>query len=186
MGTKRKTDAPLTDKGDLYLPRDFRKDTDAVEKDTDSAWALFQEAQARHEGRFADTSPASTGPQDLQVDRRYARTSPAGLDAASASPRAAPKDRVATVEDAMVEARRANRVCPRPNHWQQMFDMLPGKQRNRPAPPLIGTAWNTTPPLSKRARLREHLEWAAEHGQLDPILAFVRSLPETEWLHMDD
>ncbi|MES2786223.1 MAG: hypothetical protein V4684_12235 [Pseudomonadota bacterium] len=184
---KRRKDAPLTEKGDLYLPRDFHAGTDAVEKNTDSAWAQFQEAEQHAERRFADTTPTSTAPQELEVDRRYARTTAAELTLSTAPPTPAkPRGGAATVEVAMVEARRNNRVCPKPHQWQQLFDMLPDGPDGHPPPPLTGAAWASTPSLSKRMCLRQHLEWAALHGRLDTVLSFMRGLAETEWLHMDD
>ena len=86
----------------------------------------------------------------------------------------------------MVEARRNNRVCPRPNHWQALYDLLPDKKKNKPTPPLIGPSWNSSPSITKRTCLREHFEWAEQHGVLEEVLAFVRALPETDWFHMND
>lgn len=81
------------------------------------------------------------------------------------------------------------RVCPQPQPWNELWNMLPGKQRNgtgwEPPLPLILAAWSDTPPLSKMLRLSEHLKWAADHGSLDSVGAFVRSLPENQWYHGD-
>ncbi|WP_152682752.1 hypothetical protein [Caenimonas sp. SL110] len=184
---KRRKDSLLTDRGELYLPRDFRAGTEAVERDTDSAWASFQEMEAHADRRFADTAPLSSTPQDTPGDRRYARTAAGGLTMAS-TPALTPAPAVgpATVEDAMVEARRNNRVCPKPERWQELFAMLPDVQKGKPPPPLVGSSWANTPSLSKRMCLREHLEWAAQHGRLDAVLSFMRGLPETDWFHMGD
>ena len=174
--------APLTDTGALYTTRDFRSQTQAVEKDTDSAWDLWVEAnKSPEEKQKTDPRYARTAPQGLT-------TVPAGLgeDPGSETEALRRSQQLCTVEDAMVEARRNNRVCPRPNHWQALYDLLPDKKKNNPTPPLIGPAWNSTPSITKRTCLREHFEWAEEHGVLEEVVAFVRVLPETDWFHMND
>jgi len=191
---KKKPDSsPLTDTGALYSARDFRAQTNAVEKDTDSAWDMWVEA--------------NKAPEDTQrIDPRYARTGPASLtnDQAGGGMSTVPAklgedpgtesearlrrrtSRVATVDDAMVEARRNNRVCPRPNQWQTLYDMLPNRTKSKPTPPLIGAKWNSTPSITKRTCLREHFEWAEQHGVLAQVMNFMKALPETDWFHMND
>jgi hypothetical protein len=95
-----------------------------------------------------------------------------------------------TLEEVFVEARRDNRICPQPRRWQELFDMLPDKRPKgaswEPAPPLILAAWWTTPAFLRMLRLREHIEWAAEHGCLDQIHSFLSQLPEDEWHHIGE
>lgn len=55
-----------------------------------------------------------------------------------------------------------------------------------PAPPLILAAWHDTPALLKKLRLKGHLEWAEQHGSLDPVDKFLRELPEMDWHHWGD
>jgi hypothetical protein len=38
----------------------------------------------------------------------------------------------------------------------------------------------------KMIRLREHLEWAEKHGELDSVDKFLRALPETDWHHLGE
>jgi hypothetical protein len=66
----------------------------------------------------------------------------------------------------------------------ELFEMLRGRQPNRPTPPLIGAVWKGTPAISKRMCLREHFEWAEASGDLAAVLDFVKQLPEEDWLHM--
>ena len=77
------------------------------------------------------------------------------------------------------------RVCPLPQHWNNLWEMLPGKVRLgagwSPSLPLILGAWWETCDLEKRIRLREHLEWAASHGTLDDVDGFLRSLAPGDW-----
>ncbi|MRD48216.1 hypothetical protein [Caenimonas koreensis] len=189
---KKKFDpAPLTDTGALYSARDFRAQTNAVEKDTDSAWDMWVEANKSIEQKPpGDQGYARTGPVSLTSDHASTMsTVPAklGEDPGSESEaRMRRRNRVATVDDAMLEARRNNRVCPRPNHWQTLYEMLPNRTKSKPTPPLIGPLWNSTPSITKRTCLREHFEWADQHGVLAQVMNFMKTLPETDWFHMDD
>jgi hypothetical protein len=67
---------------------------------------------------------------------------------------------------------------------------LPGRSRVgvgwQPAPPLILSAWHDTPPMLKRLRLAEHIEWAAKHESLEVIGKFLRDLREGDWHHIGD
>ncbi len=82
------------------------------------------------------------------------------------------------------------RVCPVPQKWQELYELLPNKIRKgsgwEPALPLILAAWWDTPHLSKMLRLREHLEWADDQGVIHSVDSFLRSLPEDQWYHGND
>jgi hypothetical protein len=173
---------------DPYIRGDALPAPVAVELNSDSAWQLWNEAHQQHEARFADTAPMPVAPPP-SVDRGYATTEPGGLMAASGPGQAAPrgpKVKPPTVDEAMLEARKNNRVCPIPARWQELYEMLPNRKPNQPTPPLVGGPWLATPSISKRMCLREHLEWAESRGHLEPVLAFLKQLPETEWHHMGD
>ncbi|MEP6791487.1 MAG: hypothetical protein ABI907_08965 [Ramlibacter sp.] len=142
----------------------------AVEEAGDTAWAMFQDLSATHEARFAATEPA---PLPMRA--------PPPPSAA-----AVPQRKQITVEEVILESRKNNRVCPMPARWQQLYDMLPGKQRHQPPPPVIGAAWNVTPSMSKRMCLRDHIEWADKQGMLGHLHAFLKLLPEDQWHHMGD
>lgn len=99
-------------------------------------------------------------------------------------------DSPASEEDVLAIATRAGRVCPLPQAWSRLYDLLPGKRRVgggwEPALPLILAAWQDTTAVAKGNRLREHIQWAASHGALDPVREFLETLPEDQWLHLDD
>ena len=82
------------------------------------------------------------------------------------------------------------RICPLPDHWNQLWEMLPDKRRSGatwvPAPPLILAAWSSSDPLAKAARLLEHIEWANKHNDMDRVAEFLRALPESAWFHIGD
>jgi hypothetical protein len=77
-----------------------------------------------------------------------------------------------------------------PNKWHELYKLLPNAQQQgaswEPALPLILAAWWDTPHLSKIIRLREHLEWADDHGAIFLVDSFLRSLPEDQWYHAND
>lgn len=97
---------------------------------------------------------------------------------------------MATLEEVLTEVQKNNRVCPQPQRWQQLFDMLPNKQRKgagwKPPLPLILAVWCDTPAMLKMLRLREHVDWAVSHGCLDEVYLFLRELPEDQWHHIGE
>lgn len=173
-----------------YGDIDRAKPPEAKISDTDTAWALWQEANSPPPSDFAPTQPVSLPMPLPKGDRRYASTVPSALTKASpaqATP-AAPSTRRVTAHEVLAEARRNNRVCPQPRAWQALYEMLPGKRQVEhgwePAPPLTGSAWTRTPALAKRMCLRDHIEWAERQGCLDAVFDFLKQLPEEEWLYI--
>jgi hypothetical protein len=97
---------------------------------------------------------------------------------------------MATLEEAIAEATKNGRVCPMPMHWGQLYELLPNRRRKgagwEPALPLILAAWHESPALFKALRLKEHLVWAASHGSIDQVYAYMVSLPEGDWYHYNE
>lgn len=95
-----------------------------------------------------------------------------------------------TVEEVLTEIQKNNRICPQPQRWQQLYELLPDRKYKgagwEPALPLILAAWWDTPAMLKIVRLREHIEWAATHGSLEQVHQFLLSLPEDEWHHIGE
>jgi hypothetical protein len=95
-----------------------------------------------------------------------------------------------TLEAILAEVQKNNRVCPQPQQWQKLYDLLPDKKRSdagwEPALPLILAAWWDTPALPKILRLREHIEWADAHGCLAEVREFLSTLSEDQWHHVGD
>lgn len=175
-----------------YEVGDLIPKPEVVERDGDSAWAMFNALVEQHDAKFADTVPGLPGNIPFAPstqDPAYAATKPMGLPT-SKDGDAAPAIAKLSLDLVMVEARRKNRVCPRPRRWQQLYDMLPGKTvvngQPQPPAPTIGPAWNVVAPLAKRLCFREHLEWADRHGKLVEVFALMQSLTEEEWFHMED
>jgi hypothetical protein len=79
------------------------------------------------------------------------------------------------------------RVCPQPLQWNELYQMLPEKCRRvdgfEPALPLILAAWWEATDSQKKQRLKEHIQWANDHGVLSNVNNFLQSLPESDWHH---
>ncbi len=97
---------------------------------------------------------------------------------------------MATLDEVLSEATKSRRVCPQPLRWNELWELLPNRRRNaggwEPEAPLILAAWHDTPAIAKALRLRQHLEWAAEHGALERVWAFLDALREEEWHHFGE
>ena len=95
-----------------------------------------------------------------------------------------------TIDDVIKEIQKNNRVCPQPKRWQELYDLLPNKQRKisgcEPALPLILAALWDTPAQIKIMRLREHIDWAAAQGCLEKVYDFLCKLPENDWHHVGE
>jgi len=66
-----------------------------------------------------------------------------------------------------------------PGAWTRLHRLL-GPEA---PPPLILAAW-PTPALWKILRVQEQIDYAAAHGLLDEVEAFLRGLREDEWYHL--
>jgi hypothetical protein len=95
-----------------------------------------------------------------------------------------------SVESLVAYCRENGRVCPMPQVWNQLWEMLPNRTRAgsgwNPSLPLILAAWHDTPAILKMLRLAEHIEWAAQHGALEVVAKYLRSLPEDQWFHLGE
>ena len=143
---------------------DANRALEVVEKDTDTSWAMFQAIAGQQERGFEKTQPTALEGQAARAE------APA----------------IVTLDDVLVEVRRNNRVCPLPTVWVRIHALLPNKPPHLPPVPATRDAWSRTPGLQKRARLREHLEWAAAQGVLPQIHEVLRALPENKWHHMGE
>ncbi len=156
---------------------------EAVEVNSATAWAEFEQLQALQEGRVPFQEPTVAGPLP-----QGAATGDAAAAPFTPTPGGAPP---ITVEQALIEVRRFNRVCPQPEPWQRLYQLLlsvagSDGTRQQPPPPLTGRTWEATSAMPKRICLRDQLEWAAPYGALPQVMEFLMSLPETQWHHMGD
>ena len=111
---------------------------------------------------------------------------------------------------AIAETRLNHRICPIPEVWQKIYDMLPAKsimgwpgsdikefhpddyevprtQRQPIGMPVFKSdsciSWDFQ---SMRLDFREHLAWASTHGLIEEVYQIIHDLPEDQWLHMGD
>jgi hypothetical protein len=139
---------------------------EVLEKNTETTWALFQSLAEQQQRGFVETAPA--GPD----------TPTAG------APR--PAAGAVTLEEALAELRKNNRVCPMPSVWQKLYDALPNKAADLPSAPVTADEWKQTPALEKRSRFRLHIEWADTQGVLKQVYKALQALPENKWHHMGE
>jgi hypothetical protein len=136
---------------------------EVTESDTDTSWRMFLELQEQHTTGFLKTEPSALTPLD---------------DGATDK---APNP---TAQDVLLEARRLNRVCPSEAQWNDLYALLATAGAGAPTP-MAGAEFRTASSLVKRVRVREQVQWAADHGLLPQVLRFFRGLAEDEWVHME-
>ena len=144
---------------------DARAEVEVVEKSSDTAWAMFEALQGQQQRGFEKTRPV-TLPGDSAVTARPAED--------------------VTLDDVLVEIRRNNRVCPLPAIWQRLYAYLPNTGAHLSPVPATHAEWAQVPPLQKRARLRQHIEWAASQGVLRQVYQALQKLPENKWHHIGE
>lgn len=91
-----------------------------------------------------------------------------------------------TLESLWAFCTQDGRLVPMPPQWAQLYERLRNTRQRptggrEPALPLILAAWHHSSDREKRERLREHLEWAEQQGQLAEIGEFLRALGDPEW-----
>jgi len=96
-----------------------------------------------------------------------------------------------TIESLWAYCTAEKRLVPMPFEWSKLHGMLKGVRQLpnggwEPAAPLILAAWHCTMPIEKQLRLKEHIQWAHDHDQLDQVGRFLRSLPEQKWVHFGE
>ena len=83
-----------------------------------------------------------------------------------------------------------DRICPAPSRWRELYEILPDTHRVglgwKPPLSLSLAAWWTTQISLKIDRLVVRIMYASEHGVLDQVDHFLRSLPESDWAHVKD
>ena len=81
-------------------------------------------------------------------------------------------------------------MCPKLAQWQALDALLrggaPAGAADSLAAPLTPRDWQTTTSLAKRLMFRALIDWSAKHGLVEPVLQFVRALPEEQWHRMGD
>lgn len=137
---------------------------EVVETNSETLWKMFVELDEQHSAGFQKTVPSAlVGLPGLEKPRAEALS----------------------VQTVMTQARRHNRVCPVEREWNRLYAALQAAGPDAPAP-LTGSELRRSPPLVRRIRVRDQVEWAARHGILGEVHSLLESLPEDHWLHMGD
>ncbi len=93
----------------------------------------------------------------------------------------------AELEDLLAFSQAERRVCPQPQRWNELWELLPERKRVgagwEPSLPLILGAWWHTSDGEKRERFLSHIRWASEHGELSKVAALIKSLGPEQWHH---
>lgn len=94
------------------------------------------------------------------------------------------------VDDVMEYCRANYRICPMPQQWNKLWEILPGKGRvasgRQPPLPLILDSWHDTTPDMKMERLTEQIQWAVKHHAIVPVIGYLYGLAEEDWLHFGE
>jgi hypothetical protein len=148
-----------------------------MEMEGDAGWDEWNRAVQQEEVSFAATAPMSL---------EFPATQPAALSPTKPVPLPPPAKSCGgevTLDAVMQEARRNNRICPKPEKWMSMYALLAvhGKGAALPPAPLTGAVWDHTPAMPKRLCFIEHIEWAAANGCLPAVHAFLKSLADGDW-----
>jgi hypothetical protein len=151
-----------------------------VSEGGESMWALWNAADAEEPARVVEPAPAAP-PAAAPVVPRQA-SSPL------APPRPASSGR-SGIEKLVEESRRNKRVCPLPGKWQELYAMLRAAapaDADPLAPPPRTNEWAKSTALAKRLMIRDMIDWAAEYSLVDPMMQYLKALPEDQWLHMGE
>ncbi len=88
------------------------------------------------------------------------------------------------MNDLMDYIKSKKRVCPKPQQWNKLWEMLPDRKRKGagwlPPLPLILAAWWETSDQQKRERLEYHIKYASDNGVLGQVQQFLENLSEEE------
>ena len=94
------------------------------------------------------------------------------------------------LESVLSYSRESGRVCPKPQLWSELYELLPNRRRKgagfAPSAPLILAGWWHSTDGQKRGRLACHIRYADEHGVLVEVARFLFALDDSDWHHDGD
>lgn len=94
---------------------------------------------------------------------------------------------MANIDELIQFAQQDNRVCPKADYWNGLWEKLPDKKRvgagwNPPLPLILAGAYCTSDD-EKRDRLVVHLRYAEQKGVLDSIELYLKGLNGDQWVY---
>jgi len=98
-------------------------------------------------------------------------------------------DQQTIIEALWAELGYGRRVCLMPQHWAQLYRLLPNQTSTSRGStlqsPLILAAWWESSNQEKKERMREHIQWAIDHGAAEPVFDFLKTKAD-QWLIAPD
>lgn len=88
------------------------------------------------------------------------------------------------LEDLLAYVQVDDRICPNPQEWLAMYELLPARRHgdaSYPGLPLILGGWWDSSNAQKRQRLIAQIRYAGREGVLDAVDRYLRSLPDSAW-----
>ena len=76
-----------------------------------------------------------------------------------------------------------DRVCPQPQKWNKLWEILLSKSKEKILAPLILAAWWVTSDNEKLERFQYHLNMAEKLNVISEVELFLNSLNDTDWHH---
>jgi hypothetical protein len=136
---------------------------EAIELDARSGLELFHQIEHELEESFAQTQPMSQ--EMLSQTTRLSEE--------------------LNVAEAMVICRRYGRACPHGAYWgrlvQRTSELVGARPVNAPTAARLAAMGK----LLQRIALHDLLTWAHSHGVLVAVVAFLESIPQDGWVHME-
>lgn len=136
---------------------------EVVESSSETTWKMFLQLEAQHSAKFSKTTPSLLASIDSENH---------------------PGIRSPSMDATMAEARRFNRISPTETEWLRLHALLTEIAGTDAPPAIHGAEAKRTPPLVRRIRVRDQVEWAASRGCLEEVFTFLKSLSEEQWVHM--
>ncbi len=76
-----------------------------------------------------------------------------------------------------------NRVCPKPQQWNKLWEIVQSKTDEKISAPLILAAWWETTDEEKSGRFKYHLDTAERLNLINEVQIYLQTLNETDWHH---
>ena len=83
----------------------------------------------------------------------------------------------------MNEILKNNRICPQPQHWNKLWEVIKSKTDEKISMPLILAAWWETSDDEKLERFKHHLKTAERLNVSKEVELYIHSMNENDWHH---
>ena len=79
-----------------------------------------------------------------------------------------------------------NRICPKPQQWNRIWEIIKSKTEEKISTPLILAAWWETTDEDKLERFKYHVAIAKKLNANKEVETFIESMNESDWHHKDE